>query len=111
MRIAGVLAQSTVRDLATSVDWYERLFARPPDARPMEGLVKWHFGDGRGLQVWCEPARAGSCTVVLEVADLDAFADRITRAGITTDAPEQASTSRILPLLDPDGNRVVLAGS
>ena len=109
--VKGVLAQATVRDLATSVDWYERLFDRPPDARPMEGLVEWHFGDGRGVQVWCEPERAGSCTVVLEVADLDAFADRITRAGITTDGPQQAASFRILPLVDPDGNRVVLTGS
>ncbi len=56
--VIGVLAQATVRDFETSTAWHERLFGRPPDAQPMDGLVEWHFGDGRGIQVWCEPDRA-----------------------------------------------------
>lgn len=110
MTITGVLAQATVTDLAVAEDWYRRLFARAPDGRPMDGLLEWHLGDGFGLQVWSEPERAGRSTVVLQVDDLDAASGRLHDDGIADGGPQQATNSRILPMEDPDGNRVVLAG-
>lgn len=44
------------------------------------------------------------------VTDLDAAADRLEAGGVGHDGVEQATSSRILRLVDPDGNRVVLAG-
>ena len=106
--IHRVLAQSTVSDLGTAEDWYTRLFGRGPDARPMPGLLEWHLGDSYGVQVWSEPDRAGRSSMVLDETDLDDAARRLREAGIEHDGPAPASSSRILTLADPDGNRVVL---
>ncbi|GAA1033133.1 MULTISPECIES: VOC family protein [Amycolatopsis] len=108
--IRRVLAQCTVSDLARAEAWYAALFDRGPDARPMPGLLEWHLGDTFGLQVWSEPARAGQSTVVLDETDLDAAAAHATKAGATHDGPQPGGGARILPLTDPDGNRVVFIG-
>ena len=110
MTIKRVLAQSTVSDLAAAEHWYARLFDRPPDARPMQGLLEWHLADTFGVQVWAEPDRAGHSSIVLDETDLDALVARLDEAGIVHDDPEDVTASRILSLLDPDGNRVVFTG-
>lgn len=106
-----VLAQSTVSDLGRAEDWYTALFGRGPDARPMEGLLEWYLTESFGVQVWDEPERAGRSSMVLAVSDLDADAASLARAGLTLDGPQQVSAGRVLVLLDPDGNRVVLTGA
>lgn len=110
MEIRGVLAQATVRDEHTAEQWYSTLLGRPPDARPMAGLLEWHFSSGAGLQVWAEPERAGRSTVVLDVDDLDAVATHLGASGLGQSTPTDATTSRILPVADPDGNRIVFTG-
>ncbi|RJQ85557.1 VOC family protein [Amycolatopsis panacis] len=109
--IRRILAQSTVTDLGRAEDWYTRLFGRGPDARPMAGLLEWHLGETYGLQVWSEPGRAGASTVVLEETDLDAAAAHLRAAGLGHEAAQPGGGARILPLTDPDGNRVVLTGA
>lgn len=109
--IRRILAQSTVTDLGRAEDWYTRLFGGDPDARPMAGLLEWRLGETCGLQVWSEPGRAGASTVVLEETDLDAAASRLRAAGLGHGAPQPGGGARILPLTDPDGNRVVLTGA
>lgn len=110
MTIIGVLAQATVGDLTRAEAWYATLFGRPPDERPMPGLLEWRFGDAAGVQVWAEPDRAGRSTVVLRADDLDAVAARVISSGLADAEPQQATSSRILPLEDLDGNRVVITG-
>jgi predicted enzyme related to lactoylglutathione lyase len=111
MDIGKVLAQATVRDQDAAEQWYSTLFGRAPDTRPMEGLLEWHFGDAMGVQVWEEADRAGCSCFVLTVNDLDAVAEHLTAAGLADAAPAQATSSRILPIEDPDGNRIVFAGT
>lgn len=111
MTIKRVLAQSTVGDLAVAEDWYTRLFGRHPDARPMEGLLEWHLSDTFGVQVWAEAERAGHSAMVLDESDLDALAARLDAAGISHDGPQDVTSSRILSLVDPDGNRIVFTGA
>jgi hypothetical protein len=38
--IVNALAGIMVSDLTTAEAWYERLLARPADARPMDGLAE-----------------------------------------------------------------------
>ncbi|MGN0094901.1 MAG: VOC family protein [Corynebacterium sp.] len=109
--ITRVLAHCTVSDLDRARDWYGGLFERTPDAEPMPGLIEWHIGDSAGLQVWSEPDRAGVSSVVLGDTDIDAVAARMTRLGIDHDGPQPGGGARILPLSDPDGNRVVFFGT
>ena len=110
MTIQNVLAQATVSDLIAAERWYSTLFGRRPDTRPMDGLIEWHLSDTFGVQVWAEPERAGRSSMVLGESDLDRLAARLTDAGVDHPGPQQATASRILPLLDPDGNRVVFTG-
>lgn len=44
MKPHSMLARCTVADLRAAQDWYEQLFERPPDLRPMDDLLEWHFG-------------------------------------------------------------------
>jgi predicted enzyme related to lactoylglutathione lyase len=106
-----VLAQCTVTDVDRAEDWYARLLGRGPDTRPMPGLVEWYVGDSAGLQVWSEPGRAGKSSVVLGVTDLDGAASRARDEGLAHDGPQAGGDGRIVLLVDPDGNRVVLAGA
>ena len=111
MTFQTVLAQATVGDLAAAERWYAALFGRGPDATPMDGLLEWHLGDGSGVQVWAEPERAGRSSIVLGESALAGLAARLTGAGIDHPGPQQATSSRILPLQDPDGNRVTVTGT
>jgi len=111
MTIMRLLAQSTVSDLVVAEDWYARLFGRQPDARPMPGLLEWHLADTFGVQVWAEADRAGHSSIVLDETDLDALIARLNDAGIAHDGPQDVTSSRILPLVDPDGNRLVFTGA
>jgi len=109
--ISIVLAHSTVPELDRAEDWYGRLFGRAPDATPMPGLLEWYLTDAIGVQVWSEPDRAGRCSMVLEETDLDGATARLVDVGIALDGPAPGGGARILMLTDPDGNRVVLAGT
>jgi catechol 2,3-dioxygenase-like lactoylglutathione lyase family enzyme len=109
--ICGVLAHCAVTDLTRAEEWYTRVFDREPDARPMPGLLEWHFGDTCGMQVWSESDRAGGSSVVLDETDLGAAAARLAAAGIDHGGPQPGGGARILQLTDPDGNRVVFTGA
>jgi catechol-2,3-dioxygenase len=111
MTITRVLAAATVSDLAVAEDWYSRLFGRAPDARPMDGLLEWHLADTFGIQVWTDPDRAGHSSMVLDESDLDALVTHLDKAKITHDGPQNATSSRILLLTDPDGNHIVFTGA
>ncbi|MYR08925.1 VOC family protein [Gordonia sp. SID5947] len=108
MTICGVLAQSTVSELARAESWYTAVLGTGPTDRPMDGLVEWQFGEHYGLQVELEPERAGRSTVVLVESDLDGFGRHLDAVGIDHPAIVDAMTVRYLQLEDPDGNRVVV---
>ena len=111
MSFHAVLAQAAVADLPAAERWYASLLEGGPQARPMEGLLEWHLGEGFGVQVWLDPERAGRSAMVLRESDLDALAARLTAAGIAPDGPQPGGGARLLPLTDPDGNQVVVTGT
>lgn len=110
MTYTAVLAQSTVTDLGAAERWYAALLGRAPDERPMDGLLEWHVTPGGGVQVWAEPERAGRGTLLLSTDDLDATAARLSGVGIEHDGPQPGGGQRLLQVVDPDGNRVVVLG-
>jgi len=109
MSIEKVYAQLSCRDLERSVAWFERLFDRRPDARPMDGLAEWHHEDKAGLQVFENASSAGSGTLTLIVNDLRNEHSRLVDAGLEPSAIEPADTTSLVQLRDPDRNLVVLA--
>ena len=110
MEPIGLLAQSTVSDLEAARSWYAAVLGRDADANPMAGLLEWHFSDDAGVQLWRDPARAGSSTMVVEVADLDDELARLDKVGIAYDDPMSTPRVRLVTLEDPDRNRLILTG-
>lgn len=66
MILSKIYANLSCSDLSGSVAWYEKLFGRAPDARPMNGLAEWHHGDSAGLQLFENTADAGRGTLTLK---------------------------------------------
>jgi hypothetical protein len=50
MPVLNALATVAVKNLAAAVVWYEKVFGRPPDSRPMPEVAPWKFERGGWLQ-------------------------------------------------------------
>lgn len=109
MPIEKIYAQLACSDLARSIAWFETLFGRSPDARPMDGLAEWHHGDHAGLQVFEDASNAGRGTLTLIVSDLRNEHSRLSDAGLAPSAIQPVDTGSLVQLRDPDRNLVVLA--
>lgn len=109
MTIENAIASLAVQDLERSVSWYESLFERPADSRPMEGVAEWRFPRGGWLQVYALPERSGRGSVTLAVSDIEEVAARV--ASLDIDPPERTSTEAVdtLMIRDPDGNSIAFA--
>ena len=112
MHVQHVLAVVAVRDLEAADQWYETLFGRPADNRPMPSLVEWRVTDGGWVQVYVDPDRAGRAQLNLAVEDLAGARDEIAGRGIEVPDIQPVNKSvELLPLADPDGNAITLIGA
>ena len=109
MALNKIFAQLNCTDLRAGIAWYEKLFGRPPDARPMDGLAEWHHRDSAGLQLFENPRDAGHGTLTLIVDGLRDEHLRLERAGLNPGDIEPATSTTLVRLNDADGNLVVLA--
>ena len=93
--------------------WYQRLFGRPADNLPMEGrLVEWRVTGTGGIQVTCDPGRAGSGLVNFAVDDLERHLAEMARAGLAPGEIETVSKGvQLSALRDPDGNTITFIGN
>ena len=108
MHLTAIFAQLCCRDLEVGIAWFSALFARPPDARPMDGLAEWHHGAEAGLQLRLAPDHAGHGTLTLIVPHLAAQRERLQQSAMDPGGIEDVEAGRILRLADPDENLVVL---
>lgn len=108
MKLRKIYAHLDCCDLTVAITWFEALFDRSPDARPMAGLAEWHHGAGAGFQLFENAADAGRGTLTLIVDDLRGEAERLNAAGLRPGEVEPATRAELVQLRDPDGNRVVL---
>ncbi|MET7640986.1 VOC family protein [Streptomyces sp. NPDC005438] len=110
MGVAQVYAVLPVDDIDSASTWYERLFGRPADLAPMDGLLEWQVTPGGALQVVRDQDRSGQGMLTLGVDDIDehtaALADRGVEVGEIVDT---SVGFRISTLLDPAGNTLTLA--
>jgi predicted enzyme related to lactoylglutathione lyase len=102
-----LFANVPVTGLTVAREFYERLFARPPELVPNEREAAWRVTDSGWRCIERDAARAGGALHTLLVDDLDGFlasaAERGVRAGpveVIGDGVRQAIVT------DPDGNRL-----
>lgn len=112
MTINHVLAVVSVSDIERASRWYEALFGRAADNRPMASLVEWQVLPGGWVQVTRDPGRAGSGLLNLAVDDLPAARDVLADRGLEPGEVQPVNKGvELSPLSDPDGNTVTLIGN
>jgi glyoxylase I family protein len=112
MAIDHVLAVVPVADIERADAWYEALFGRPADNRPMPTLVEWQVTDAGWVQVTVDPGRAGSAQLNLAVDNLAATKDEIAGRGLLPgDTTAVNKGVELSAIDDPDGNVITLIGS
>ncbi|HTN60158.1 MAG TPA: VOC family protein [Devosia sp.] len=107
MTITNALAGIAVDNLAVTLPWYERVFGRPADARPMVDIAEWKFPTGGWVHVATDADRAGASSVTLIVDDLAAHLTDLEAAGITPVSTRIGDYVKTAIFRDPDGNRLI----
>jgi catechol 2,3-dioxygenase-like lactoylglutathione lyase family enzyme len=106
--ITHLFAGVPVSDLDTSIDWYARLFGRPPDNRVGDEVL-WEIDEHARLFIAPNAARADAGRITLAVAGLDALLD-LAAQGIEHEPIETYSNGlRHVNVPDPDGNPIAFA--
>ena len=110
MDITAVLAGLPVANVDTAIPWYEQLFGRPPDARPMPPLADWNFEHTGTLQLVEDADRAGGGLVTFTVADLRSHMAAVAARGIDVAEIDDTTSDKVLftSLRDPEGNSITL---
>lgn len=106
MSIDRVFALIPVAGFEAACGWYEKVFGRPADTNPMEGLAEWRITDTAWVQVLHDEARAGGVIANFGVDDLDAELSRLGTHGITAGEPMIVfkGRQRLATVTDADGN-------
>ncbi|GIJ50293.1 hypothetical protein Val02_71790 [Virgisporangium aliadipatigenens] len=100
-----------VRDYATALAWYERLFGGPPAFVPNDVEAVWEVAEHRYLYIEVNPEHAGHALHTLFVEDLDAVVAAIGARGIEPAGRETYGNGvRKVTFRDPDGNEIGYGG-
>lgn len=111
MAVDHLLAVVPVSDLDTAVPWYERLFGRAPDNRPMPTLAEWRVTGNGWVQVHVDADRAGRSLLNLAVDDLPGHLAELRGRDLVADDPQTVTKGvQLASVTDPDGNVVTLIG-
>lgn len=110
MTVNRVLAGLAVADVDAAVPWYERLFGRPADARPMEGLAEWHVPSDGVVQLVASAERAGRSQLTLEVDDLAHELGAMRERGLDAGRLDDTTSDKVLiaTTTDPEGTAITL---
>jgi catechol 2,3-dioxygenase-like lactoylglutathione lyase family enzyme len=107
--ITNLYAGVPVTDLDASIDWYTRLFGRPPDIRAGDEIL-WALDDHATLFIEPNAAHAGAGRITLGVTGLDALRKRLAAHGIDHEPIETYSNGvRHTKVPDPHGNAIAFA--
>jgi predicted enzyme related to lactoylglutathione lyase len=109
MSIKNALASLAVKDLGAAAEWYEDLFGRPADSRPMPEVAEWKFERGGWLQVYQNAERAGLGSVTLAVTSLEEQVADLRERDLDPGAPMISKQARVVMIKDPDGNSIAFA--
>ena len=107
--LKNALAGIAVTNLAEAEVWYDNLFGRAPDTRPMGELVEWQFPDGGWLQLFEDQLRAGKTSVTLVETHFQKRLEELNSLGIKILSVMQGDQVKVCIIHDPDGNQIVFA--
>ena len=108
-RITDLFAGVPVSDLDASIDWYTRLFGRPPDRRVGHEML-WEMDEHAWLFIERNATQAGAGRITLAVSGLDVLLERVAVEGIEYEPIETYSNGvRHVKIPDPDGNAIAFA--
>jgi predicted enzyme related to lactoylglutathione lyase len=108
MTISNALASIAVENLAESLVWYEYLFGRTADARPMADVAEWKLPGGSWVHVATDADRAGASVVMLIVDDIADELSRLETFGLKPVTKSMGDFFKTAKLRDPDGNMIIL---
>lgn len=110
MTLNRVLAGIAVRDVDQATPFYEALFARPADARPMDGLAEWHVPSSGVVQLVENREGAGHSILTLDYADLAGEVEAMRERGLEVGPIDDTTSDKVLIAVvrDPLGNEVTL---
>ena len=110
MPVNRVLAGVAVADVDAALPWYERLFGRPADALPMEGLAEWHVPSGGVVQLVSSTERAGRSLLTLDFDDIARELAAMHGRGLAAGALDDTTSDKVLiaTTTDPEGNAITL---
>lgn len=107
--ITHLIAGVPITRLDVAIDWYTRLFGRPPDLRAGEEVL-WDIDEHATLFIEPDAARAGAGRITFAVSQLDGLLARLAGEGIGHEAIETYSNGvRHVKVPDPDGNAIAFA--
>lgn len=109
MTITNALAGIAVADIAEALEFYERLFGRPADARPMMDVAEWKLPGGGWVQVVTDADRAGASLLTLVVDDLAEELGRLALQEIKPVSKAMGDFFKTAKFRDPDGNQLVFS--
>ena len=109
MTITNALAGIAVDDIVEALDFYERLFGRPADARPMNDLAEWKLPGGAWVQVLTDGDRAGASVLTLVVDDLGEELGRLDLNGLKPVSKAMGGFFKTAKFRDPDGNQIIFS--
>ncbi|MFD2647855.1 VOC family protein [Devosia albogilva] len=109
MTITNALAGIAVEDIAEASDFYERLFGREPDARPMKDVAEWKLPGGGWVQVHTDADRAGAAVLTLIVDDIAEELGRLALHGLMPVSKSVGDFFKTAKFRDSDGNTIILS--
>lgn len=96
-----------VADRDAAVQWYERLFGRPPDLVPNDREAAWRLTDSGWICLYADADPPGPAPHTVLVSDLEEFLTGVAERGIVPSPVETVGSSvRQSVIVDPDGNRL-----
>jgi hypothetical protein len=109
MALKNVLAGVAVKNIEDAEVWYDTLFGRAPDTRPMSELVEWQLPGGGWLQVFMSEERAGKSSITLVEDDFQGRLEELNRLKIPILSVVQGDKVKVCIIHDPDGNQIAFA--
>ncbi|MDB5473086.1 MAG: hypothetical protein JWP99_389 [Devosia sp.] len=109
MTITNALAGIAVDDMSEALDFYERMFGRPADARPMGDVAEWKLPGGGWVQLHTDGDRAGASCLTLIVDDLAEELGRLSLQGMMPVAKSVGDFFKTAKFRDSDGNQIIFS--